>query len=185
MRHLHHHTHFCLLTLLRTFSPPYTLDLYSAGVTDDIYEQTIDEDEPRKFTVARTLSSVEQLCLLPKLPRRTREKPANMTTPTWDNAPRLGDLRAEQWAHEAKRALKASMFPTYAGHSGIKKSRKERKTLTKREFPGFLKLKRPDLEEKYIVKREKEKKEQECNRRSTVRRRLEDASSKLITSKNH
>ena len=108
-----------------------------------------------------------------------------MTTPTWDNAPRLGDLRAEQWAHEAKRALKASMFPTYAGHSGIKKSRKERKTLTKREFPGFLKLKRPDLEEKYIVKREKEKKEQECNRRSTVRRRLEDASSKLITSKNH
>ena len=105
-----------------------------------------------------------------KASQTNQRKPANMTTlttlttPTWINAPQLSDLRAELWAHEAKRAHKASVFPKYAGHSGIGivKSRKDRKTLTKREFPHFLK-RRPDLEEKniYTVKREKEQNEQE------------------------
>ena len=80
-----------------------------------------------------------------------------MITPTWNNAPRLSDLRIEQRAHEAKKAHKASMFPNYAGHTGIEKSRKDRKTLIKREFPRFLK-RRPDLEEKHIytVKQDKQ-----------------------------
>jgi hypothetical protein len=80
-----------------------------------------------------------------------------MITPTWNNAPRLSDLRIEQRAHEAKKAHKASMFPNYAGHSGIEKSRKDRKTLIKRKWPGFLK-RRPDLDEKHIytVKQDKQ-----------------------------
>ena len=65
-----------------------------------------------------------------------------MITPTWNNAPRLSDLLPEQRAYEAKKAHNASMFPNYAGHSGIEKSREDRKTLTKREFPLFLKRKR-------------------------------------------
>ena len=82
------------------------------------------------------------------------------TPPTLSNAPRLSELRASEWADEAKQALKASMFPKYAWHSGIEESRKDR--LIRRVFPSFL-TRRPDLEKKHIytVNGEQEQNEQE------------------------
>ena len=80
------------------------------------------------------------------------------------------------------------MFPKYAWHSGIEKSRKDRQTLTRRVFPSFLK-RRPDLEEKHIyaVKREQEQNEQEKREiqellELSVRKNL---SSLVITSTNY
>jgi hypothetical protein len=75
-----------------------------------------------------------------------------MTTPTWNNAPLFSDLRIEERVHNAKKAHNNSMFPTYAGHSGIEKSRKDRKTLTHRKLPLFLK-KKADWEKKMNQKR--------------------------------
>ena len=75
-----------------------------------------------------------------------------MTTPTWNNAPLFSDLRIEERAYKAKKAHNNSMFPTYAGHSGIEKSRQDRKTLTQRKLPLFLKRK-ADWEKKRNQKR--------------------------------